>query len=999
MTTLSQPLVSILIRSMGRPELNEALASVHAQTWGNIELLVVNASGNPHPPLATHTGARLIDPAGPLSRSMAANRLLDEAKGEFLLFLDEDDWLAPDHCQRLVETLQNATEHVLAYAGVDCIHESGSSQRHSIRIYDEEYDPIRLLLENYIPLHAALFRRTLIESPVNARFDPTLDLFEDWDFWLQCQQGGAFIHVPGISAFYRIQPDHGAGVNALDEQGAIKAFEQILDKWRHRFTNDQLSAIVVRARHLRDAQIKLTETNVALDKIKQQAETTLRTMTQELVTANRTLARTNLGLVNRINRLTKTEHKLKQQIQKQISTLSEQQEQLSRAKDTLQKRLLASEETLQDQQKDFEHRLEIATGMTTQAQSHIQTLDDYIHTIWRSRSWRYTKPLRSAGVATRKLRSLFYTRLHQIGMNLYRSERTAPLMNLIPATVKRRIHNTLLLGSTIPTTPGESSRGGQHVVKSLNDIPLVSIIIPVYNHANYILRCIESALKQSWPNIEVIVVDDASPESEVKHILDSLKHPRLQILQNDRNMGICATQNRALMASRGEVIAFLDCDDYLAEAAIETCMRTWHDNTVYLHSGRINIDENDREINRINFVSLPRADYFSENLQAMYATHLKLIRRDAFAKVGLFDERFDSAQDYEMLMRIAFHYPSSSFVHVPDFVYYHRLHAGQTTEKQRAKQDRLTTTIQQEARLRQAIRNGDYKRFVSFIMLSYGKHSQTLRAIEGLLATVRIPHEIILYDNGSESETVAFLQQYIDGRFPGVKVIYGDRNLGPAQGRKAALEHASGEWFIIFDNDEVPEPGWLEELLLRAEANENVGAVCCRVVFPDHTLQFSGGEVIDKGDDIIDLALFDKGKRFDDLSSCGFRQVDWCPIGATLFTRNIAPYLHEGYPNAFEDAGVSHALKKHGLKLLNAPGALVWHDHITFQPKAEMREQYMRDRYNPKLMLRSLSSFYLENGKIIFDEYVWRENRLDNLSREELISRLTAEEMAQNKLG
>ncbi len=984
MTNLSQPLVSILIRSMGRPELNEALASVYAQTWGNIELLVVNASGNPHPPLTTHTGLRLIDPAEPLSRSQAANRLLDEATGEFLMFLDEDDWLAPDHCQRLVETLQRSSKHVMAYAGVDCIQDSDSLERHSIRIYDDEYDPIRLLLENYIPLHAALFHRKLIESPVNARFDPAIDLFEDWDFWLQCQQGGPFIHVPGISAFYRIQADHGAGVNALDEQGAIKAFEQILDKWRHRFTNEQLSAIVVRARHLRDAQTKLTETNVALDQIKQQAEALKLVRVQELAAANRTLARTNLGLVNRINRL--SEERLA--LHSQANQLLEQQQQLTQANHELQNRLT-----------DRENQLDIAAHAANSAQSHIQTLDDYIHTIWRSRSWRFTKPLRSAGVATRKLRSLFFTRLHQIGMTLYRSEGTAPLMNLIPATVKRRIHNTLLLGSTLPATPGESSRGGQHVVKSLNDVPLVSIIIPVYNHANYILRCIESALKQSWPNIEVIVVDDASPAPEVKHILDSLKHPRLKILHNDRNLGICATQNRALMASRGEVIAFLDCDDYLADGAIETCMRTWHDNTVYLHSGRINIDENDREINRINFVSLPRADYFSENLQAMYATHLKLIRRDAFAKVGLFDERFDSAQDYEMLMRIAFHYPSNSFVHVPDFVYYHRLHAGQTTEKQRTKQDRLTSTIQQEARLRQAIRNGDYKRFVSFIMLSYGKHSQTLRAIEGLLATVRIPHEIILYDNGSESETVAFLQQYIDGRFPSVKVIYGDRNLGPAQGRKAALDHASGEWFIIFDNDEVPEPGWLEELLLRAEANENVGAVCCRVVFPDHTLQFSGGEVIDKGDDIIDLALFDKGKRFDDLTSCGFRQVDWCPIGATLFTRNIAPYLHEGYPNAFEDAGVSHALKKLGLQLLNAPGALVWHDHITFQPKAEMREQYMRDRYNPKLMLRSLSSFYLENGKIIFDEYVWRENRLDNLSKVELISKLTAEEMAQNKLG
>lgn len=984
MTTQAQPLVSVLVRSMGRLELAEALASVSAQTWSNIELLVVNASGKAHPALPSDTNCRLITPQGCLSRSEAANRLLEEAKGDFLLFLDDDDWLAPEHCQRLAEKLQSSPEYVVAYAGVDCIAETECSEHHSVRIYDDEYDPIRLLLENYIPLHAAMFRRTLTESPACARFDPTLDLFEDWDFWLQCQESGPFIHIPGVSAYYRIQPDHGAGVNIRDEQTAIKAFKQILNKWRDRFTVEQLSAIVVRARHLRDAQLKLTEINIALDQEKQKATADGLAAERELVSANRILSRTTLRLTHRVNKLSD----MNLALQKNADELTEQNQQLTRANEDMQIRL-----------RDAEARLETTTSVAAKAQNHIQTLDNYIHTIWRSRSWQITKPLRSAGVAARKLRSLCYTRLHQIGMNLYRSERTAPLMNLIPATVKRRVHSALLRGSAALVSPEESSRGGQHVVKSLEGIPMVSIIIPVYNHADYIQHCIESALNQSWPNIEVIVVDDASPDPKVRQIIDNLAHPRLKVLHNDKNLGICATQNRALIASSGEVIAFLDCDDFLAQMAIETCMRTWHDDTVYLHSGRINVDEQDREINRINFVSLPRTDYFAENLQAMYATHLKLIRRDAFAKVGLFDERFDSAQDYEILMRIAFHYPSSSFVHVPDFVYYHRLHAGQTTEKQRAKQDRLTSTIQQEARLRMAIRKGDYNRFISFIMLSYGKHSQTLRAIEGLQATVKVPHEIILYDNGSAPETVEFLRQHIDGRFPTVKVIYGDRNLGPAQGRKAALEHASGEWFIIFDNDEVPEPGWLEELLLRAEANENVGAVCCRVVFPDHTLQFSGGEVIDKGDDIIDLALFDKGKRFDDLSSCGFRQVDWCPIGATLFTSNIAPYLHEGYPNAFEDAGVSHALKKQGLQLLNAPGALVWHDHITFQPKAEMREQYMRDRYNPKLMLRSLSSFYLENGKIIHDEYVWRENRLDHLTKTELIAKLTAEDMAENKLG
>jgi GT2 family glycosyltransferase len=329
-------------------------------------------------------------------------------------------------------------------------------------------------------------------------------------------------------------------------------------------------------------------------------------------------------------------------------------------------------------------------------------------------------------------------------------------------------------------------------------------------------------------------------------------------------------------------------------------------------------------------------------------------------------------------------------VHVPDFLYQHRLHAQQTTETQNQKQLDLTRQIQNEARLREEIRKGEYKRFVSIIMLSYGKHTQTLQALQGLQKTVNIPHEVILYDNGSTEETVNFLKTKIDGQFPAVKVIYGDTNLGPAQGRRKALEYANGTWFIIFDNDEIPEPGWLEELLVRAESNPGTGAVCCRVTFPNGKLQFSGGKVEqpDPNDQIIDLGLHDFGKPYDDLATCGFREVDWCPIGATLFTLNIAPYLHDGYPNTFEDAGVSFALKKAGYRLLNAPGALVWHEHITFQPKVEMGKKYLEDRYNPKMMLKSVASFYAENGLIIKDEYIWRENGLNTMSRPQLLNTL-----------
>lgn len=576
-----------------------------------------------------------------------------------------------------------------------------------------------------------------------------------------------------------------------------------------------------------------------------------------------------------------------------------------------------------------------------------------------------------------------YSKLLSVAQQAYRTRYVNWALKHVPYTFKREVRNFLLRRAS-----GEHA-GISLPVEDLPEHPQVSILIPVYNHADYLNRCIDSAIAQTWPNVEVIIVDDCSPDPRVASILATYRHhPRVRLFHNAENLGIALTQNRALVESAGYILGFLDCDDYLAADAVEICMASWKPDTVYSHSGRINVDEQDVEVNRIHFVELPRENYFEENLNAMYATHFKMIKREAFARVGLFDPRFDSAQDYDMLMRIAFHYPSSAFVHVPDFVYFHRFHPKQTTEVQNTKQLWCTETIQKEARLRQAIHEGRFDKLISIVMLSYGKHTQTLEALQSLARTVRIPHEIILYDNGSDEATVEFIKQHIEGKFPTLKVYYGDRNLGPARGRREALKHAHGTWFVVFDNDEIAEPGWLEELLVRAQAYENVGAVNCRVVFPNHALQFSGGRVEAVDEQIIKLELYDFGKKFYDLSACDFKEVDWCPIGATLFTSNVAEYLHDGYPNTFEDAGVSFSLKRKGMRLLNAPGALVWHEHVNFRPKVDMHERYMSDRYNPKLMLKSVASFFSENGLIIFDEYIWRENALNSLPRDVLIEKL-----------
>jgi GT2 family glycosyltransferase len=949
--------VDVLIRSTGRPELQKALHSLALQSHTALHVYVADAAAVdlevngqfPFPLEVVKTGQKM-------SRSQAANALLNESKSPYALFLDEDDWLLPQHIANLVNGLEGHPEAVMAYSDTRCVQLDADGQETVLRDYVNDYSAVHLMLENYIPIHAGLFRRTL--DTKKCLFDTRFDLFEDWDYWLQLQQLGAFVRVPDLTAVYLIHGDSGAGVVYDNKDEALTALRQILQKWQGLWTPDQLKELWGYSRQIS-----------ALQKVNLQLNESIQQEHEE----------------NAKKRLQVEEH-------------------YAQERDTYERKI--EEMTDAFDRAGVQH----AQKVTNLSIRHDKTVENYEQEIAKierirnievqrfenSLSWRITKPLRWLSSQVKSLGSPLLAFLTY----LYKSDLLYPFLKWIPSSIKRKVRNRLMYLSH--QNRSDYSDVQPSPVVEISENPKVSIVIPIFNHYNYLRQCIESALAQTYQNKEIILIDDRSSDPAVIPLLEEYADkPGVRLIRNSVNQGISETQNKAIIESSGAIIAFLDCDDFLAPEAITTCIENWKSNTVYLHTGRINIDKDGAEINRTHFMSLPRQNYFAENLRAMYATHLKMIRRDVFAKVGLFDPRFDSAQDYEMLMRIAFHYPTESFVHVPDFLYHHRIHNEQTTTTQNSKQLSLTAQIKKEAKLRENIRLGHYQRFVSIIMLSYGKHTQTLQALQGLEQTVKIPHEVILYDNGSTAETVDFLKTQIDGQFSNVKVFYGDTNLGPAQGRRQALEHASGEWFIIFDNDEIPEPGWIEELLLRAESNPQTGAVCCRVTFPDGRLQFSGGKVdqADPTDVLIDLGLHDYGKPYSDLSTCGFREVDWCPIGATLFTVNIAPYLHDGYPNTFEDAGVSFALKKAGYRLLNAPGALVWHEHITFRPDVEMGKKYMADRYNPKMMLKSVASFYAENQLIIKDEYIWRENGLNVMTRPQLLRALNEASLMQTRFN
>jgi len=239
----STPLVSVIIRSMGRPSLLEALGSVAHQSYSAIEVIVVNAKGQGHPELPTHIGSvsvRLVSRQNPLLRSAAGNAGLDAAHGKYLIFLDDDDLFEPTHIESLLQTLSEHPEALLAYADVRIVSAEGVT----LGWFNQDYLAARLWSGNFLPIHAVLFDRSLVER--GCRFDEALDSYEDWDFWLQASRWSTFVHCPSPGATYRIAlSQSGMATNAPEFISLqLEAKKVIWRKWWPRYDVETFIATI-----------------------------------------------------------------------------------------------------------------------------------------------------------------------------------------------------------------------------------------------------------------------------------------------------------------------------------------------------------------------------------------------------------------------------------------------------------------------------------------------------------------------------------------------------------------------------------------------------------------------------------------------------------------------------------------------------------------------------------------------------------------------------------
>lgn len=213
--------------------------------------------------------------------------------------------------------------------------------------------------------------------------------------------------------------------------------------------------------------------------------------------------------------------------------------------------------------------------------------------------------------------------------------------------------------------------------------PLVSIIIPVFNGANYVRQAINSALSQTYENIEVIVVDDGSNDNLATKSICLSYGLKIKYIEK-KNGGVSSALNCGIKAMRGEYFSWLSHDDVYYPNKIRRqveVLNNTENRDVIVFTNYVYIDSNSKLLKKTTVNETGNGSSIFSIIMGNLNGCSLLIPAKCFHKVGLFDEDLKTIQDYALFAKLAENY---KFVHIPDFLVKSRIHGMQQGTQNRA---------------------------------------------------------------------------------------------------------------------------------------------------------------------------------------------------------------------------------------------------------------------------------------------------------------------------
>lgn len=344
--------------------------------------------------------------------------------------------------------------------------------------------------------------------------------------------------------------------------------------------------------------------------------------------------------------------------------------------------------------------------------------------------------------------------------------------------------------------------------------PLVSYVIPTYNRAEFLPECIGSILKQTYKNIEIIVVDDDSTDETESLIKE--KYPKIKYLKNETNRRIPYSLNRGFRAARGKYVCWLSDDDgvFPMKTVKQIAFMELHSEIdLSFHEYEIRYKGDADYTGRPGHVARWRPKQFNSNLDEFnhcFGTQTcnangstSMFRRSAFREHGYFIEVLYTCQDWEMWLR---YLKKNKVATIDENLGWRTEHAG--VSQGIAQKDPVALRLFQEEKrfitkyYRMSI---DEKRPTICAMLVVKNEDDMIeRCLDDLILWV---DQIVIVDDGSTDRTPEIIKEY-----PKVTNIYTQpdkgnmRNESEDRTRLLAMAQATGcDWILFIDADEVFE--------------------------------------------------------------------------------------------------------------------------------------------------------------------------------------------------
>ncbi|MFZ5643477.1 MAG: glycosyltransferase [Bacillota bacterium] len=366
-------------------------------------------------------------------------------------------------------------------------------------------------------------------------------------------------------------------------------------------------------------------------------------------------------------------------------------------------------------------------------------------------------------------------------------------------------------------------------------LPLVSIIIPVYNKVEYTRQCVESlcrTLNLSGGKIEIIIVDDNSTDG-TKAYLKTLPGC-FRVVTNSKNVGCGKAMNRGASIARGQYFVFLNNDTVALPGWLDELMKVikteknvglvgskllFPDGTIQ-HAGVI--ITNSLEVFHIYYRKpgdSPEVDEFSD-YQAVTGACI-LIKKDLFLEVGCYDDDYaNSHLDIDLCLKVK--QKGYRIVYCPRAVLYHYESVSDGRKKHDNKDERIFINKWRNNFLSYNKRRKP--QLVSIVIPCYNKLKYTRLCLENIFIYTSHPFEVILVDNCSSDGTGEYLEQ-LKRKHKNVIIIKNSHNHGWGAACNQGINAASGDYVLFMHSDVAVTEGWLCRMLWAGNSCNNIGII------------------------------------------------------------------------------------------------------------------------------------------------------------------------------